>query len=99
MTKTVTFCFDFGSPYSYLAYKNLNSIRFKCLSVHIGSQILSHKPYEKMLKEISKILEKGDTLFSIARDNNVTMKQLLRANPNIKDPNKIFAGDIIHLTK
>jgi len=26
MTKTVTFCFDFGSPYSYLAYKNLNSI-------------------------------------------------------------------------
>ena len=26
MTKTVTFCFDFGSPYSYLAYKNLKSI-------------------------------------------------------------------------
>tara|TARA_R100001463_G_scaffold2459_1_gene10423 strand:+ start:5709 stop:10724 length:5016 start_codon:yes stop_codon:yes gene_type:complete len=44
---------------------------------------------------ISKILEKGDTLFSIARDNNVTVKQLLRANPNIKDPNKIFAGDTL----
>ena len=27
MTKNVTFCFDFGSPYSYLAYSNLNSIR------------------------------------------------------------------------
>tara|TARA_Y100001970_G_scaffold111295_1_gene138937 strand:+ start:1199 stop:1783 length:585 start_codon:yes stop_codon:yes gene_type:complete len=27
MTKNVTFCFDFGSPYSYLAYNNLNSIR------------------------------------------------------------------------
>ena len=44
---------------------------------------------------ISKILEKGDTLFSIARDNKVTVKQLLRANPNIKDPNKIFAGDTL----
>ena len=27
MAKNVTFCFDFGSPYSYLAYNNLNSIR------------------------------------------------------------------------
>ena len=27
MTKNVTFCFDFGSPYSYLAYNNLDSIR------------------------------------------------------------------------
>ena len=27
MIKNVTFCFDFGSPYSYLAYNNLNSIR------------------------------------------------------------------------
>ena len=26
MTQTVTFCFDFGSPYSYLDDKNLNSI-------------------------------------------------------------------------
>ena len=27
MTKHVTFCFDFGSPYSYLAYNNLKVIR------------------------------------------------------------------------
>ena len=27
MIKNVTFCFDFGSPYSYLAYNNLDSIR------------------------------------------------------------------------
>lgn len=39
-------------------YKNSNNIDLKCLSVHIGSQILDHKPYEKMLKSISKILEK-----------------------------------------
>ena len=35
--------------------KNLN---LKCLSVHIGSQILNHKPYEEMLKVIDKIIKK-----------------------------------------
>ena len=39
-------------------YKNSKNINLKCLSVHIGSQILDHNPYEKMLKSISKILEK-----------------------------------------
>ena len=39
-------------------YKNSKNIELKCLSVHIGSQILDHKPYEKMLKSISEILKK-----------------------------------------
>ncbi len=43
--------------------KNSKNIELKCLSVHIGSQILDHKPYEKMLKEISKILKKIDYKF------------------------------------
>ena len=38
--------------------KDSNNIILKCLSVHIGSQILNVKPYEKMLKVISKILDK-----------------------------------------
>ncbi len=38
--------------------KNLQNIELKCLSVHIGSQILDHKPYEKMLSVVSKILSK-----------------------------------------
>ena len=29
MSKTVIFCFDFGSPYSYMAYKHLNVIEDK----------------------------------------------------------------------
>ncbi len=33
-------------------------LRLKCLSVHIGSQILSHKPYEKMLKVIDRLIKK-----------------------------------------
>tara|TARA_B100000989_G_scaffold293192_1_gene270192 strand:- start:65 stop:1279 length:1215 start_codon:yes stop_codon:yes gene_type:complete len=35
--------------------KNLN---LKCLSVHIGSQILDSKPYEKMLNILDKIIKK-----------------------------------------
>ena len=37
--------------------KNIN---LKCLSVHLGSQILDHKPYEKMLKVIDKIIRKSN---------------------------------------
>ena len=34
--------------------KNLN---LKCLSVHIGSQILSHKPYKNMLRIVNKTIK------------------------------------------
>ncbi len=40
--------------------KNLN---LKCLSVHIGSQILSHKPYLKMLKIVNKIIKLSNYKF------------------------------------
>ena len=40
--------------------KDSNFIELKCLSVHIGSQILDHKPYEKMLKVVNKILNKSN---------------------------------------
>ena len=38
-----------------ISSKNLS---LKCLSVHIGSQILDHRPYEKTLKVLDKILKK-----------------------------------------
>ena len=38
--------------------KNSKYLNLKCLSVHIGSQILSHKPYEKMLSVLEKIIKK-----------------------------------------
>jgi len=45
--------------YSKLS-KNIN---LKCLSVHIGSQILNHKPYEKMLKVVDRIIKKNNHKF------------------------------------
>jgi len=44
--------------------KNSKNINLKCLSVHIGSQILDHKPYEKMLKVIDKIIKKSNHKFA-----------------------------------
>ena len=34
------------------------NIELKCLSVHIGSQILDHKPYGKMLSVLNKVIKK-----------------------------------------
>ena len=45
--------------YSKLS-KNIN---LKCLSVHIGSQILDHKPYEKVLKVVDRIIKKSNHRF------------------------------------
>ncbi len=44
-------------------FKNYKNIELKCLSVHIGSQILDHKPYEKMLNVVSKILSQTNHKF------------------------------------
>jgi murein DD-endopeptidase MepM/ murein hydrolase activator NlpD len=39
----------------------------------------------------------GDTLSKIATRNGVTMAQLLQANPQIKDANRINVGDVVNL--
>ena len=45
--------------------KQSKFINIKCLSVHIGSQILNHKPYEKMLNVLDKLLKNLDYKFEI----------------------------------
>jgi diaminopimelate decarboxylase len=43
--------------------KKSKSLNLKCLSVHIGSQILSHKPYQKMLGVVSKVIKLSNYKF------------------------------------
>jgi len=43
-------------------------------------------------------IKKGDTLSEIAEKNNTTVKALAEKN-NIKDPNKIYAGNSLKLNK
>ena len=50
-------------------YKLLNLVKkskylkLKCLSIHIGSQILDYKPYVKMLKILNRIIIKSGHYF------------------------------------
>src|SRR5437868_4405926 len=39
----------------------------------------------------------GDTLSKIAARNGLTLAQLLQANPQITDPNRIKIGDVLNL--
>ena len=43
--------------------KNSKNLNLKCLSVHIGSQILNHKPYQKMLAVVDRIIKKSNYKF------------------------------------
>ncbi len=43
--------------------KNSKNLELECLSVHIGSQILDYRPYEKMLKVINNIIKKVNFKF------------------------------------
>jgi diaminopimelate decarboxylase len=42
---------------------NSRYVNLKCLSVHIGSQIVDHKPYLKMLKVVNRIINKSNHQF------------------------------------
>jgi diaminopimelate decarboxylase len=43
--------------------KDSENINLKCLSVHIGSQIVDNKPYEKMLNVVDRIIKKANYKF------------------------------------
>ena len=43
--------------------KKSKYLNLKCLSVHIGSQILNHKPYQDMLRVVDKIIKKSNQKF------------------------------------
>ena len=43
------------------------------------------------------LLKRGDTLFSIARESELSIADLLEANPQIKNPDEIYAGENIFI--
>jgi len=79
-------------------------INLKCLSVHIGSQILDYKPYEKMLKVVSNIVKKSSYAFEyidlgggmgISYENNTKKLNYKRYNIAIKEFLKNHKSKII----
>ena len=80
--------------YDLLKYVNKSkNLNLKCLSVHIGSQILNNKPYDKMLRVIDGIIKKTKFQFEyvdlgggmgINYENNNKILNLKRYSVNIK---------------
>lgn len=44
-------------------------------------------------------VQKGDTMSEIAHENNMTLHELSKANPHVKDLDLIFVGQEIHINK
>ena len=79
MTKTVTFCFDFGSPYSYLAYNYLSPIKEAGAQIDLKPVLLGgifkatgnqppatvQKKGEYMFKDIQRWANKLDISFKM----------------------------------
>ena len=79
MTKTVTFCFDFGSPYSYLAYNYLSPIKKAGAQIDLKPVLLGgifkatgnqppasvQKKGEYMFKDIQRWANKLDISFKM----------------------------------
>ena len=79
MTKTVTFCFDFGSPYSYLAYNYLSPIKEMGAQIDLKPVLLGgifkatgnqppatvQKKGEYMFKDIQRWANKLDISFKM----------------------------------
>lgn len=57
-------------------------------------------PTQKPVVEITFVdytIKKGDTLSAIAKKYNTTIENIMKANPSIKNPNKIYAGQVIQI--
>jgi peptidoglycan DL-endopeptidase LytE len=42
-------------------------------------------------------VQPGDTLWAIARRHDLSLQQLMTANPQIRDPSRIYVGEVISL--
>ncbi len=84
--------------------KKSKYLKLKCLSVHIGSQILDNAPYEKMLRVLKKIINKTKYRFEyidlgggmgIDYENKNKKLNLNKYSLNIKNFLKSFKSKII----
>ena len=43
------------------------------------------------------MISKGDSLWMIAKKFGISLEELIKANPQIKDPNKIHEGETVRI--
>lgn len=75
--------------------------RIQRVSAQLKDENTKAKEIKKEIKDAIKSekykIKSGDTLSRIARDRGITVAQIMAANPQIKDKNKIFAGKSISI--
>ena len=65
--------------------------------IYAGDVIFVSPPIEPEF--IEYIIKRGDTLSGIAKKFGTTIKQIMADNPFIKDPNKIYTGNILKIRR
>lgn len=70
---------------------NINSYRYASLNP------VRYNDPTGMFDEETGTIESGDTLSAISKETNVSVDIIMKANPNIKDRDTIFAGDTLRV--
>lgn len=65
--------------------------------IYAGDVIFVSPPLDPQFTEYT--IRRGDTLSGIAKKFGTTIKQIMEDNPFIKDPNKIYAGDVLKIRR
>ena len=81
MTKTVTFCFDFGSPYSYLAYNNLSVIKEAGAEIEIKPVLLGAIFKATGNQPPATVQKKGQYMFNDIQRWSAKLNLKFKMNP------------------
>ena len=64
--------------------------------IYVGQKInVKEKKEEAKAKTYTVV--KGDTMYKIAKANGLTLKELIAKNPQVKNPNLIYVGNVINI--
>ena len=94
--------FDYGvqkyklSDRPYTKWLKVPGLEYNSLPVPSPQPVPEPKPEPTPEPKTYKV-KKGDTLTKIAKAHKVTLKKLIAANPQIKNPDLIHPGDIINI--
>ena len=100
-----TYKIKWGDTLSRIAVKFHVTVQELCEWNHIanpnriyaGDVIFVSPPLDPQFTEYT--IKRGDTLSGIAKKFGTTIKQIMEDNPFIKDPNKIYAGDVLKIRR